>query len=86
LLCPGQSGTIEQAADRTSSTHQFVVEGRRRVSMKWVKKLLFALVVLFAGFYLITRPEDAADAVRGVFVWVAGAVTAVFTFFTSLAT
>lgn len=54
--------------------------------MKWVKKLLFALVVLFAGFYLITRPEDAADAVRGVFVWVAGAVTAIFTFFTSLAT
>jgi hypothetical protein len=53
--------------------------------MKWVKKILFALAVLFAGFYLITRPEDAADAVRGVFLWVAGAVTAVFTFFTSLA-
>ena len=32
--------------------------------MKLVKKFLFALVVLFAGFYLITRPEDAADAVR----------------------
>ncbi|HET9649446.1 MAG TPA: hypothetical protein VFP34_14620 [Microlunatus sp.] len=53
--------------------------------MRWVKKILFALAVLFAGFYLITRPEDAADAVRGVFLWVAGAVTAVFTFFTSLA-
>ena len=43
-----------------------------RVTMKWVKKILFALVVLFAGYYLITRPEDAADAVRGVFLWVAG--------------
>jgi hypothetical protein len=53
--------------------------------MRLVKKILVALVVLFAGFYLITRPEDAADAVRGVFVWVAGAVTAVFRFFTSLA-
>lgn len=54
--------------------------------MKWVKKVLFALVVLFAGYYLITKPQDAADAVRAVFLWVAGAVTAIFTFFTSLAT
>ena len=53
--------------------------------MKWVKKFLFVLVVLFAGYYLITRPEDAADAVRGVFLWVAGAFTAIFRFFTSLA-
>jgi drug/metabolite transporter (DMT)-like permease len=53
--------------------------------MKWVKKVLLALVVLFAGYYLITKPEDAASAVRGVFLWVAGAVSAVFRFFTSLA-
>ncbi len=53
--------------------------------MKWVKKTLFALVVIFAAFYLVTRPEDAADAVRGVFLALAGAVNSIFTFFTSLA-
>lgn len=53
--------------------------------MRWVKKVVFVLVILFAGYYLITKPEDAADAVRGVFLWVAGAVSAIFRFFTSLA-
>lgn len=53
--------------------------------MKWIKKILLALAVLFALFYLVTRPEDAADAVRGVFVWLARAVASIVTFFTSLA-
>jgi hypothetical protein len=53
--------------------------------VKWVKKVLVALVILFAGFYLVTRPEDAASAVRGVFLALARAVTSIFTFFTSLA-
>ena len=44
--------------------------------MKWVKRIAIGLVVVFALFYMITRPEDAANAVQG----------AVAAFFTSLAT
>lgn len=32
-----------------------------------IKKILVLLVVAFALFYLFTRPEDAAAAVRGFF-------------------
>ena len=53
--------------------------------MKWVKKVLLVLIIVFAVFYLVTRPNDAAQAVRGLFSWLSGAVTAIFSFFTSLA-
>ena len=53
--------------------------------MKWVKKVLFFLVVGFALFYLITRPEGAAEAVRGVFTALIRAFSSIVTFFTSLA-
>lgn len=53
--------------------------------MRWIRKILLALVVLFAVFYLVTRPEDAAAAVRGVFDAVAKAFTSIVTFFTALA-
>jgi hypothetical protein len=53
--------------------------------MKWVKKILLVLVIVFAVYYLISRPNDAAHAVRGLFTWLSGAVTAIFSFFTSLA-
>lgn len=53
--------------------------------MKLVKKVLLVLVVTFAVFYLVTRPEDAASAVRGLFDAVASAFASVITFFTSLA-
>lgn len=49
--------------------------------LDWAKKILVALVVAFALFYLFTRPEDAANAVRTFF----GAFTAIGDFFTSLA-
>lgn len=52
--------------------------------MKWVKKIVLILIVTFAVFYLITRPEDAAGAVRGAFVAVADAGSSIMTFFTSL--
>lgn len=52
--------------------------------MKYVKKVLLALVVLFAAFYIVTRPEDAADSVRWVFRGVQGAFDAIVRFFTSL--
>jgi hypothetical protein len=53
--------------------------------MKWVRKVLFVLVVLFAVFYLVTQPESSANAVRGVFGALAKAVTSIVKFFTSLA-
>lgn len=53
--------------------------------MKWVKKILLVLVVTFAVFYLVTRPEDAAAAVRGAFDAIASAFASIITFFTSLA-
>jgi hypothetical protein len=49
-----------------------------------VKRILLGLVIAFALFYLITRPQDAANAVQGAVgaVWNAGA--AVFQFFGEL--
>ena len=53
--------------------------------MKWVKKIILVLAVTFAVFYLVTRPEDAAAAVRNVFAALANAFSSIITFFTSLA-
>lgn len=53
--------------------------------MKWVKIIGLALVVIFALFYMITRPEAAADAVQGAFSAVWTGAEAVGRFFTSLA-
>ncbi|MDR0416185.1 MAG: hypothetical protein LBH76_02490 [Propionibacteriaceae bacterium] len=47
----------------------------------WLKKAIWLLIGAFALFYVLTRPEDAAAAVRG-FV---GAFEPVVTFFRSLA-
>lgn len=47
----------------------------------WIKKALIVLVIAFALFYLFTRPEDAAAAVRGFF----NGFSAVGRFFTELA-
>ncbi len=53
--------------------------------MKYVKKVIVAVIVLFCLFYLISRPEDAAAAVRGAVDAVVGAVQSLFTFLASLA-
>lgn len=53
--------------------------------MKWIKRIVLVLVVIFALFYLITRPEDAAAAVRGAFTAIWGAFQSLGRFFTSLA-
>lgn len=45
-----------------------------------IKKLLIALVAAFVLFYLFTRPESAAEAVKTFF----GAFQSIGTFFTSL--
>lgn len=47
----------------------------------WIKKVLLVLVVAFALFYLFTRPEDAAHAVKTFF----GAFRSIGRFFSSLA-
>lgn len=47
----------------------------------WAKKAAIVLVVAFAVFYLFTRPEDAARAVRTFF----GAFASIGKFFSSLA-
>ena len=54
-------------------------------TVKWVKRIVLGLVVVFALFYLITRPEAAADAVQGAFDAVFAGAQAVGRFFTSLA-
>ena len=54
--------------------------------MKWIKPILLALVVVFALFYLVTRPEQAANAVQGAVDAVFTGAEAVGRFFTSLAT
>ncbi len=50
--------------------------------MGWVKKLAWLMVVAFVLFYLFTRPEQAAAAVK-TFI---GAFDAIVRFFTALAT
>lgn len=47
----------------------------------WIKKILVVLVAAFVVFYLFTRPEAAAEAVKTFF----GAFEALGRFFTSLA-
>lgn len=48
--------------------------------MGWIKKIFIGLVAAFVVFYLFTRPEDAAEAVKTFF----GAFESIATFFTSL--
>lgn len=48
------------------------------------KKLLIWLVIAFAAFYLISQPENAADAVTGAFSAVGDAFGSVITFLTAL--
>lgn len=49
--------------------------------LTWIKKIFWLLVAGFALFYLFTRPEEAADAVKTFF----GAFEAIGRFFSSLA-
>ena len=46
---------------------------------------VLALVVVFAAYYLITRPQDAATLVQGAFGAVFTATDAIGQFFSSLA-
>ncbi|QKJ19620.1 hypothetical protein [Microbacterium hominis] len=53
--------------------------------MKIVKRIALGLVIAFAVFYLVTRPEDAANVVSGAVAAVWGAGAAIVEFFVSLA-
>ncbi len=48
---------------------------------KWIKTILLALILMFAIFYLYTRPEAAAEFVRFIF----GIFDSIGRFFDSLA-
>lgn len=54
-------------------------------TVKLVKRIAIGLVIAFAVFYLVTRPQDAANAVQGAFGAVWGAGVAVTNFFVALA-
>lgn len=53
-------------------------------AVKIVKRVALGLVIAFAVFYLVTRPEDAANAVQGILGAVWGAGVAVVDFFAAL--
>lgn len=53
--------------------------------MKIIKRLVIIVATVFAVFYLIMRPQDAANAVQGAAGAVWGAGEAVVHFFTALA-
>jgi len=52
---------------------------------RFLKRLLFVLVIGFCLFYVVNQPEAAAAAVRTAFLAVGRAFGAIITFFTSLA-
>lgn len=52
--------------------------------MKWLKRTVLTLVVVFGAFYLFTQPEGSADAVRNAFDAVGTGVGSLVTFFSSL--
>lgn len=70
-VAPGKARLVWQTGEESEEEARVV---------GWLKKILLALVAAFVLFYLFTRPEDAADAVRTFF----GAFEAIGTFFTSL--
>ena len=52
--------------------------------MKWVKQFIVFLVVGFFLFYLVSQPEAAANAVRGVLGGIALVLRSILIFFQTL--
>jgi hypothetical protein len=48
------------------------------------KSVLIGLLVVFAIYAIIVSPQTAADYVRAAFLFLAGAVRSIFTFFDAL--
>lgn len=57
----------------------------RNLPVKIVRRVVMVLVIAFALFYIIARPQDAANAVQVAVGAVFAAGTAVMNFFTALA-
>jgi len=53
--------------------------------MKWVKRIALTLVIVFALFYLLTKPREAADVVTSAVGVVVNALGSLGTFFSNLA-
>jgi hypothetical protein len=53
--------------------------------MRWVKRIIVFLVVAFFLFYLVAQPQEAANAIRGLFNALARVFQSVIVFFQSLA-
>jgi nucleoside recognition membrane protein YjiH len=53
--------------------------------MTWVKRIIIFLLVGFFLFYLVSEPEAAANAVRGVFHGLALVFRSILIFFQTLA-
>ncbi len=64
--------------DRSLRRHEGIL------AVKLVKRIIIGLVIAFAVFYLVTRPQDAANAVQGAVGAVWGAGVAVTEFFGAL--
>lgn len=54
--------------------------------MKWIKRIVVTIVVIFALFYLFTKPESAAEAVKTAGGAVGSAFDSIVTFFNALST
>ena len=75
---------VEQQSLRFGGS-QVLIDPKGPPHMKIVKRIIIGLVIAFAIFYLVTRPQDAANAVQGAFGAVWGAGVAVVDFFMALA-
>jgi hypothetical protein len=49
-----------------------------------VKKIVTWVAIAFIAFYLLTNPEDAAGAIRGIGSWFADGFQAIIRFLTSV--
>jgi hypothetical protein len=49
-----------------------------------VKKIVTWVAIAFVAFYLLSNPQDAADAIRGIGGWFADGFQAIITFLTSV--
>jgi hypothetical protein len=61
-----------------------LVDLKGPLAVKLLKRVAIVLVIAFAVFYLVTRPEDAANAVQGATGAVWGAGVAITEFFGAL--
>ena len=79
--CTHRRVAVDSLGRRADCVVNRCVEPREVGVVGWIKKILVLLVAAFVVFYLFTRPEAAAEAVKTFF----GAFEALGTFFTSLA-